>query len=149
MSVTLRKKKNVVVVGLGLDVRWVKNVRPYPSWAGSLGETLCIELCVRTWSSVVAAKVVGGVATEARLHLPVLAHTVRCVADQHAETRLECSGLAFSRGDVVDDKPALGFGSVLVVEEFAVGNLRDALVSAVAGFEVYVCGPVVAQLESD
>ena len=62
--------------------------------------------------------------------------------------RLEGCDLVLAGRNVVYDKPTMSFTRVLIVEQVPVRNLRHALTCSVTSFEVHICSPVIAQLDS-
>jgi hypothetical protein len=64
----------------------------------------------------------------------------------HVSYRLESCCLALSTRDIVHHEAACSLAGVFVIEQVPVGNLGHTLVSSIAGLEVHIGGPVVAQL---
>lgn len=127
------------VQALPVPARREVDVGPDAAEAGSRGEALKVQPCIRARREVVALEVGTAEAPEAALRLePALA--AHRVPEEHAEAVLEGRRLARARRRVVDGDAADG------AAQKTVGDLRDALVGAIACAEVQVGGPVVRQV---
>jgi len=118
------------------------DIRPNPAHTPLLRQMIGIPLRIHARRVRTAAKVLLGIAPITLLHIlsqPLRGASLR-VAREHAEAGTEGRGCVWAGRGVVDGDA----GVVALVE--LVCDLGDALVAAVAGAEVEVCGPVVGEV---